>query len=296
MQAGDRGRGSGRIGLAVGLVAVLVTAAACSGSSDGDGAGSGGSQGPTSIATTTTVPLVWSATATGEHEVDGNYRQGLARADDGWFLTTNDAIYRTDDDFTEIRKVGPAIPPDLAARGYDHMGDPDVADGMLWVPLEKPDKSAAGMVTARYDVDTLELVDSFEVPQHHNAFVAVDDGIAYSADEFSDDTIVRYRVIDGEAVPQEPLELSRTVERIQGADVADGALWLSTDDDHNGLYRVDLRTGAVQDLGTMGHEDGEGEGLDATDLPSGLLHALVADAAIVPMWVVDLQVASRPEG
>ena len=66
------------------------------------------------------------------------------------------------------------------------------------------------------------------------------------------------------------------------------------DDDHNGVYRVDLETGEVQDLGTAGHVDGEGEGIDATDLGGALLHVLVADEAIVPMWVVDLEVASGP--
>ena len=86
--------------------------------------------------------------------------------------------------------------------------------------------------------------------------------------------------------------MSQEIDRIQGGDIADGALWLSTDDDHNGVYRVDLRTGRVTDLGSAGHTDGEGEGIDATALPGGLLHVLVADEAIVPMWLEDLQVTS----
>jgi hypothetical protein len=174
------------------------------------------------------------------------------------------------------------------------MGDPDVAGGLLWIPLEKPYKGAAGMVTARFDATTLTFVDAIVVPQHHNAFVTVDKGVAYSADQFTDDAIVRYRVKGTVAVPLPPLKLTRKVARIQGADVADGALWLSTDDGGNRIYRVDLVTGAVQAVGTVGHGSGEGEGIDATSLPSGLLHALVADPAIVPMWLVDLGVVSKP--
>ena len=77
---------------------------------------------------------------------------------------------------------------------------------------------------------------------------------------------------------------------MQGGDLARGHLWLSTDDATNGVYRVDLTTGAVVPLGTAGQIDGEGEGIDATDLSTGQLHVLVADPAVVPMWVFHLLV------
>ena len=32
----------------------------------------------------------------------------------------------------------PAIPPDLRARGYDHVGDIDVVAGVVYAPLEQP--------------------------------------------------------------------------------------------------------------------------------------------------------------
>lgn len=283
------GRPGRPLRLAIAALAAAALLASCSGSSAG----------PTSAApsstTTTAAPRSWSATASAGTEVDGRYRQGLARLGDGWVFTNNKAIYRTDDAFVRTGTHEDAIPPELAAQGYDHLGDPDVADGMIWIPVERDDKTSGVQVTARYDAQTLEYVDSFAVRQHHNAFVAVaGDGTVYSADQFDDDAIVRYRVTDGTVRPLSPLRLSQTVERIQGADLAGGALWLSTDDDHNGVYRVDLRDGAVSDLGSMGRVEGEGEGIDATDLPTGLLHTVVADQAIVPMWVVDLRVSSRP--
>jgi hypothetical protein len=268
-------------------VAAVLVLTSCSGSSS-DGASSKPTG--TSKATTTTADArTFRAQILDETDVDGNYRQGLARSGDGWIFITNDAIYRTDGSFRQTDELLDAIPPELAAHGYDHLGDPDVADGLIWIPVERPDKDSGQQVTARYDEDTLDFVDSVVVDQHHNAFVGVDeDGLAYSADEFSDDQILRYRIEDGKAVAEEPLDLSRTIERIQGGDVADGALWLSTDDDHNGVYRVDLDTGEVQDLGTAGHIDGEGEGIDATDVDGAQLHVLVADEAIVPMHVADL--------
>jgi len=83
--------------------------------------------------------------------------------------------------------------------------------------------------------------------------------------------------------------MSRAVQRIQGADVWGGAIWLSTDDATNGVYRVDLRTGDVTDVGSMGHVAGEGEGIDATPLASGQLHALTGDETSLDMWLVDLR-------
>ena len=76
----------------------------------------------------------------------------------------------------------------------------------------------------------------------------------------------------------------RFVDMVQGADVADGAVWLSTSDDTNELFRVDLKTGQVDDLGSAGHVPGEGEGIDATQLKSGLLHVLTIDPQRNPNW------------
>lgn len=59
----------------------------------------------------------------------------------------------------------------------------------------------------------------------------------------------------------------------------------------NGLYRVDLKTGQVDDLGSVGHLGGEGEGIDATKLPSGRIHTLTVDAAGAPVWLGHFAVA-----
>ena len=50
------------------------------------------------------------------------------------------------------------------------------------------------------------------------------------------------------------------------------------------VYRVDLRTGAVTPVARLGHAGGEGEGIDATALPTGFLHVLCVDAKYVPVW------------
>ena len=286
---GDR---RGRAVLTAPRLAVVAPAlAGCSSSGDDDDQATTSTTTTTEVVTTTTA--VPDFAATGEVEVDGNFRQGIARSGDGWIFTTNKTIYRTAADFIETAAHHDALPPDLVALGYDHLGDPDVADGMIWVPVERPAKDEARQVTARFDEETLEVVDWVEVRQHHNSFVTVDpDGVVYSTDLFSDDAIVRYRIVDGAVEQLDPLPLSRVVDRIQGGDVAGGALWLSTDDAGNGVYRVDLETGEVTEVGSPGHVEGEGEGIDAADGEPATLQVLVADEAIVPMWVVAMAPAA----
>jgi hypothetical protein len=268
------------------MVAVLVCAAGA--------AACGGDDDEAEDATTTTVPLVYSATVGGDHDVDGNFRQGLARIEGGWLFSTNNSLFRTDDAFVQSAKADPVIPAELTAQEFDHVGDIDVTDGVLWVPLERPDRTG-GQAIAWYDPETLAYVGSQPVDQHHAAFVTAGDDIVYSMDEFEgDDTILRYRWTGEALEPLDPLRMDRRVERTQGGDVADGALWLSTDDDRNGVYRVDLETGEVTDLGSAGRVEGEGEGIDAADLPGGALRVLVADPEIIPMWVVDMTISATP--
>jgi hypothetical protein len=138
---------------------------------------------------------------------------------------------------------------------------------------------------ARYDAKTLEVLDIVPVAQHEASFVTIDPKamIAYSMDRFGGDALLRYDVRKHWA-PLAPLTMSRFVDKVQGADIADGAVWLSTSDPENNLFRVDLKTGDTALVGSAGHVGGEGEGIDATELKSGLLHVLTVDAARTPIW------------
>ena len=213
------------------------------------------------------------------------FNQGIARVDGGWILSGThspfpgtDVIERVDDQLTVITAKPLAIPTDLRSQGYNHIGDIDVIGDIIYAPFEQPNYDLVRQVTARYDATTLEFIDSVELAQHENSFVTVDEATmtAYSMDHFDGDTLQRYNVTAGwTALP--PLRLTMTLHHTQGADIADGAVWIATSDDHNGVYRVDLQTGETTSVGTLGHEGAEGEGIDATALPSGAFHALVND-------------------
>ena len=239
----------------------------------------------------TTVVGPYSARVVREVEVDPAYRQGLARVDTGWIFSVNDGLFLTDDALNRTASVAPAIPAEWKTRGFDHIGDVDVVEGVVYVPLEQPDYERNGQAMLTYDAAKLGYTGGREVAQHHNSFVTVDPatGIAYSMDRFGGDALLRYDVED-DWRPLSPLSMSMPVDRVQGGDVRDGAVWLSTDDATDGVYRVALASGKVEALGSIGHVDGEGEGIDATPLPNGDLHVLTIDVKVVPVRLIQLQV------
>ena len=215
------------------------------------------------------------------------FNQGVARVDGGWiFSGTNspipgtDVLERTDDDLNVLTAQPLPIPPSYRAQGYDHVGDVDVSGGVLYVPFEQSNYDLGKQVTARYDPTTLAFIDAVELPQHENSFVTVDDTTmtAYSMDHFDGDSLIRYDVKAG-WTPLPPLQLTMTLYHTQGADVADGFVWISTSDPSNDVYRVDLTTGETTSVGTLGYQGLEGEGIDATHLESGAFHAMINNPA-----------------
>ena len=81
------------------------------------------------------------------------------------------------------------------------------------------------------------------------------------------------------------LKLSMLLEHTQGASIADGAVWISTSDAHNDIYRVNLKTGHVDLVAQITDPPGEGEGIAVAQLPSGYLHATVLDPDKTKVWV-----------
>ena len=122
-------------GPTIAALAVAGLLASCS-----SGSSEGSQTTTTPSRTTTTVVVMYSAQVVGEVEVNAVYRQGLARFDTGWIFSFNDGLFHTDDARATRRSSRvPAIPPEWKARGFDHIGDIDVAKGVLDAPLEQPD-------------------------------------------------------------------------------------------------------------------------------------------------------------
>ena len=250
------------------------------------------SSGSGHASTSTTVERRVVAHVVGEVVVDPIYRQGVARVAGGWIFSFNDGLFRTDDGLHQTVKLQPAIPTEWRARGFDHIGDIDVEGGVVYAPLEQPNYALGHQAVLMYDATTLAYKAGVDVAQRQASFVTLDSvtGTAYSMNRFGGSALLRYDVRHGWR-RLAPLRMSRFVDRVQGADIHAGAAWLSTDDATDNLYRVDLRTGKVEALGSIGHADGEGEGIDATPVAGTDLHVLSIDVKAVPVRLINLKVA-----
>jgi hypothetical protein len=236
-----------------------------------------------------------------EQQLPLTFNQGIAHVPGGWIVSgTNSPLPATDDlahvdEDLNVLAVNPAaIPAAWRAKGYSHIGDIDVVGNVIYAPFEQPMYELGHQATARYDLATLGFIDAVELVQHENSFVAVDPSTmtAYSMDRFDGDSLLRYDIAAGWA-PLPELSLPKTLHHTQGASVANGSVWIATSDDHNGVYEVDLATGAIVNEGTLGHQGAEGEGIDATALESGALHALVNDPRNLTVWLDHYDVAGR---
>lgn len=212
-----------------------------------------------------------------QQKMEAAYDRGIARSDTSWVASGRDVLATLDDSLTTTRRLDDAIPRDWTRRGFDQIGDIDVAGDTLYAPFAREGSDQQAM--ARYDAATLLFEDATLVPQHANPFVAVDGttGIAYSMDRPSGDEILRYDVRAGWQ-PIAALHLDRAVEAVRGGAVARDALWLVAGDSRHAVSRVDLGSGAVSEVATASQDGGRSGGVDAVAVSGGDLHVSVADA------------------
>jgi hypothetical protein len=257
---------------------------------------------PAVASTTQPTSLPPQARLQSKQAVPTFFNQGIAHIQGGWILSgtdsplpNTDVLVRTDERLNVMVRNGPAIPPEWRAQGYDHIGDIDVVGDVVYAPFEEPDYSLGHQATARYDARTLRFRDAVVLPQHENSFVAVDrtTHIAYSMDHFDGHALLRYDIADGWR-SLAPLRLSMLLHKTQGAGVAEGAVWISTSDERNGVYRVDPKTGHAERVAQLLDPPGEGEGIDVTLLRSGRLHAMVIDPDKTKVWVEHLTLPATP--
>lgn len=234
----------------------------------------------------------WSAVVSSSDAVDVFYSQGIARVPGGWIFSASGGLWRTDDAFAQVAENMVPLPDALTPSGFNHIGDIDLAQGVLYASVEQSDFARGEQAVVLFDPQTLKYKSHVILKQHEASFLAIDEATmtAYLTDRYSDDTLLRYDVAAGwKALPS--LQMSQQAVHIQGADFAQGALWLSCDDDAQSIYRVDLQSGAVLRVGTVNRQDKVGnfrpevEGIDATPLPSGLLHVLTGEPLKATSWV-----------
>lgn len=175
-----------------------------------------------------------------------------------------------------VKSVDYCIPKELMLKGYSHLGDGSYYDGKLYIACE--DFGFRNPAILVYDAETLDFVEYHVVPKgvlsdDHIPWCVVNNGIVYIS-EFEDVSEIKMLKFDDFSYLGS-IKLDSTITSIQGGDIYNGVLYLSSDDGNKvkPTYAVDLRTGHVEVAfvrGT-GNVNAEAEGLAIYPFEDGSL-------------------------
>ena len=179
----------------------------------------------------------------GLHRLRGaRYRsfQGLAHDDEHWYMTTRYGVLKLTPDYTVVAEAG--IPTELGRRGYNHLCDPDFADGALWIPLEahtplslrpRTQPAVVAVLTPGLSYDahrSFELQDRATSPW---CALHPGDGLLYTSDFNDVDRIAGYEMgHDGTALRSialvDPDGTPQAVQGVQGGCFSDATTFALT--------------------------------------------------------------------
>ena len=210
--------------------------------------------------------------------------QGITTDGRGWYFSWQGGLERTTDNYVETAAVPLAIPPALVAQGSDHIGDIDYYKGKLIVPIDDSKSHYTNPYLAIYDATTLLPISyhkiNMELPDAAS-WVAVDPkrGLAMTS-RWDKPTQINLFDINDQMRHVGGIPLQQPLSRIQGAKLLDGSLIAAVDDAAKSVYRIDLTTGAVTKLFSLGLA-GELEGIAVRPTPDGaLVHVLLIEGGL----------------
>lgn len=229
----------------------------------------------------------------------GIYRtQGVAFNGDGWLFSWQFGLERTDLAFNSLQRTGSisldasgltvntGIPAELAAQGFDHIGDIDVYHGILYASLDSEAGDYQNGHVALFNASDLsytgQLYQLNGAPSNlHDdvaSWVAVDGaaGLGYGKEWQNGNTINVYNLADWSF--SHTLTMDQSLRSIQGGKVFNGALYMSSHNSTKSVYKLDLATGHVEELFQLPREANafnETEGIALRQLADGSTEMLV---------------------
>ncbi len=185
---------------------------------------------------------------------DKNYNnQGITNDGEYFYFSGTKNLAKADMKTGEIFCVTMnAIPDELKEKGCNHIGGLSYYDGIVYAAIEDGPDYLNSFI-ALYDAETLKYTGVYyEVPHELHLegvpWCAVDaeKGFLYTA-EWSNATVLN--VFDLETLELVKLiELSEPIDRIQGAEMFDGLLYMSCDEENDDkrVLSLDVNTGEVK--------------------------------------------------
>lgn len=184
-----------------------------------------------------------------------SYQYGLEKASTGF-----DSLIRNSDYYAGT----PGIPLDIMAQGGNHIGDIDVANGIVYAPIEDG-RGYEKPYIALFNASDLSYTGTkYLLPQSLQTagvpWVAVDaaKGEAYTAEW---NTATQINVFDlNDFSIKGSIALQAPIDRVQGMKVWNGAFYATSDIESKSVLRIDPVTGAVTNLFDLGMDDPSGYG------------------------------------
>ncbi len=179
--------------------------------------------------------------------------QGVTNDGEYFYFSGNKNLSKASMETGEICRVtSNAIPKELQDKGCNHIGGLSYYDGVIYAAVEDgPDYLNSFIVL--YDAETLKYTGTYyELPHELHiegvpwCAVDVERNYLYTA-EWSNATVLNVFNLDTlELVKTIPL--SEPIDRIQGAEMFDGKLYMSCDElnDMKRIFSLDVETGKVE--------------------------------------------------
>ncbi|MGX7871770.1 autotransporter outer membrane beta-barrel domain-containing protein [Mesorhizobium sp. ORM6] len=203
-------------------------------------------------------------------------QQGVTTDGTNWYFSGTNILERTDKSYNPSLTVSPAIPDGLKLPsqysdiGLNHIGDIDYANGLLYISLDSSQRDPVtggkyeNPVFAVYRASDLSFTgQAFSLNPPHGihdiaSWVAVDakNGLGYGMAYENATEIAVYNLSDWSF--KEYIPLTQTIDQAQGGKLLNGWMYFSTDNDNKIIYRANLKTGEVENLGNL-KIDGEQE-------------------------------------
>lgn len=207
--------------------------------------------------------------------------EGVAHVDNSWIFSNKGVLFKTTVDPVIIQVTNKqAISSELRTMSYDHIGDIDAIDGIIYGGLEAKDGAVMSALIAWNGTDLSMVRYKVTNVTHHMPWVAIDPAsrLIYSAIWNAENEFQVYDLETFEWVGV--LKTATTLPgEIQGGAFYEGFLYLACNGADN-VFRVDVVTGLIELVLSDAYDRNiypayEMEGLDFWDLRSrglGMMH------------------------
>lgn len=183
--------------------------------------------------------------------------QGVTNDGEYFYFSGKKNLGKADMETGEISLITTnAIPDELEEMGYDHIGGLSCYGGIVYAAVEDgPDYERSCIVL--YDAETLSYMGQYyplpyELHTEGVPWCAVDadKNYIYTA-EWTDATVLNVFALDTLTFVK-TIPLSQPINRVQGAEMFDGKLYMSCDDEDGNkhILSVDVESGIVQTVFT----------------------------------------------